>query len=89
MDVVSCLSESYVGLPTLCNTAGEWGKDLGINSQDLMRDVIKGMLLDRFDSAAVDTKFMGAEVCKRTVPMAMTNMRHRLTLQCTRLDHNG
>jgi hypothetical protein len=64
MDVVSCLSESYVGLPTLCNTAGEWAKDLGINSQDLMRDVIKGMLLDRFDSAAVDTKFMGAEVCK-------------------------
>ncbi|KAI9285358.1 TH1 protein [Umbelopsis sp. AD052] len=61
MDVVSCLSESYVGLPTLCNTAGEWANDLGINSQDLMRDVIKGMLLDRFDSAAVDTKFMGAE----------------------------
>jgi hypothetical protein len=62
MDVVSCLSESYVGLPTLCNTAGEWGNELGLNSQDLMRDVIKGMLLDRFDSAAVDTKFMGAEV---------------------------
>lgn len=62
MDVVSCLSESYVGLPTLCNTASEWGQELGINSKDLMRDVIKGMLIDRFDSAAVDTKFMGAEV---------------------------
>jgi negative elongation factor C/D len=62
MDVVSCLSESYVGLPTLCNTAGEWGQELGINSKDLMRDVIKGLLIDRFDSAAVDTKFMGAEV---------------------------
>ncbi|CAM0139852.1 unnamed protein product [Umbelopsis sp. WA50703] len=61
MDVVSCLSESYVGLPTLCNTAGEWGQELGINSKDLMRDVIKGLLIDRFDSAAVDTKFMGAE----------------------------
>lgn len=61
MDVVSCLSESYVGLPTLCNTASEWGQELGINSKDLMRDVIKGMLIDRFDSAAVDTKFMGAE----------------------------
>ncbi|KAG2175451.1 hypothetical protein INT43_001098 [Umbelopsis isabellina] len=61
MDVVSCLSESYVGLPTLCNTASEWGQELGINSKDLMRDVIKGMLIDRFDSTAVDTKFMGAE----------------------------
>jgi hypothetical protein len=86
MDVVSCLSESYVGLPTLCNIAGEWGNELGINSQDLMRNVIKGMLLERFDSAAVDTKFMGAEVTSQANESVTRHLRHTYSIHCHLLD---
>lgn len=86
MDVVSCLSESYVGLPTLCNTAGEWGNELGINSQNLMRDVIKGMLLERFDSAAVDTKFMGAEVTSQANESVTRHLQRTNSIHCHLLD---
>ncbi|KAI8371711.1 TH1 protein [Radiomyces spectabilis] len=61
MDAVSALSESYIGLPSMCNITAQAANSIGLQSQTIMRDAIREMLKERFDPKRCDALFMNSE----------------------------
>jgi len=67
--LVNALSSSYVGMPEMCNLMSGWARDFDIDPVDVMQEVLKEQLMDRFDPESVDSKFMAGSVKQLLLPM--------------------
>ncbi|KAG0208291.1 Negative elongation factor C/D [Mortierella sp. GBA30] len=57
LQVVNTLSNSYVGMPEMCNLMSEWSQEFDIDPIEVMQEVLKEKLMDRFDTVSVDETF--------------------------------
>lgn len=55
--LVNALSSSYVGVPEMCNLMSDWAREFDIDSVDVMQEVLKELLMERFDPESVDKEF--------------------------------
>ncbi|KAI8355169.1 TH1 protein [Blakeslea trispora] len=58
MDAVNLLSESYMGIPSMCNATAVSVDSIGLDSHAIMREAIRQQLTDRFDPQQCDNYFM-------------------------------
>lgn len=58
MDAVNLLSESYVGIPSMCNATAKSVDSIGLNSDEILRQAIRHQLKNRFDPQRCDEFFM-------------------------------
>ncbi|KAF9581862.1 Negative elongation factor C/D, partial [Lunasporangiospora selenospora] len=56
--LVNALSNSYVGMPEMCNLMSGWAVEFDIDPIEVMQEVLKEQLMERFDPASVDREFM-------------------------------
>ncbi|KAG0330133.1 Negative elongation factor C/D [Dissophora globulifera] len=56
--LVNALSTSYVGMPEMCNLMSGWAREFDIDPVDVMQEVLKEQLMERFDPESVDRDFM-------------------------------
>ncbi|KAF9115158.1 Negative elongation factor C/D [Mortierella sp. AM989] len=56
--LVNALSNSYVGMPEMCNLMSGWARDFDLDPVEIMQEVLKEQLMDRFDPESVDKDFM-------------------------------
>ncbi|KAG0043678.1 Negative elongation factor C/D [Gryganskiella cystojenkinii] len=56
--LVNALSSSYVGMPEMCNLMSGWAREFDIDPVEVMQEVLKEQLMDKFDPESVDAKFM-------------------------------
>ncbi|KAI8083817.1 TH1 protein [Thamnidium elegans] len=61
MDAVNLLSESYLGLPSMCNATSISVDSIGLNSHKILRKAIRQQLKNRFDPNRCDKYFMQLE----------------------------
>ncbi|RCH77718.1 Negative elongation factor C/D, partial [Rhizopus stolonifer] len=61
MDAVNMLSESYIGIPSMCNATAASVDSIGLSSDTIMRDAIRQQLKDRFNPQRCDEHFMQNE----------------------------
>lgn len=57
MDAVNMLSESYIGIPSMCNATAISVDSIGLNSDTILRKAIRQQLKDRFDPKRCDEYF--------------------------------
>lgn len=57
MDAVNMLSESYIGIPSMCNATAVSVDSIGLNSDKILRKAIRQQLKDRFDPKKCDEYF--------------------------------
>ncbi|KAG0184692.1 Negative elongation factor C/D [Apophysomyces sp. BC1034] len=57
-DAVNLLSDSYIGVPSMCNLTAESADFVGLDSQNILLSAIKQMLTQKFDSKRCDSVFM-------------------------------
>ncbi|KAG9069453.1 Negative elongation factor C/D [Linnemannia hyalina] len=55
--LVNALSSSYVGVPEMCNLMSDWAREFDIDPVDVMQEVLKEQLMERFDPESVDKEF--------------------------------
>lgn len=58
MDAVNLLSESYLGIPSMCNATSISVDSIGLNSHKILRKAIRQQLKNRFDPSRCDKYFM-------------------------------
>lgn len=58
MDAVNLLSESYIGIPSMCNATAKSVDSIGLNSDHILRKAIRHQLRNRFDPQRCDEFFM-------------------------------
>lgn len=58
MDAVNLLSESYIGIPSMCNATAVSVDSVGLNSDTILREAIRQQLKNRFDPVRCDQYFM-------------------------------
>ncbi|KAG9321281.1 hypothetical protein KVV02_000527 [Mortierella alpina] len=58
LQLVNSLSNSYVGMPEMCNLMSEWSLEFDIDPVEVIQDVLKEQLMERFDTESVDKSFM-------------------------------
>ncbi|KAI7904504.1 TH1 protein-domain-containing protein [Cokeromyces recurvatus] len=58
MDAVNLLSESYLGIPSMCNAIAESVNSIGLNKDLIMRRAIRTLLTERFDPQLHDEPLM-------------------------------
>ncbi|CEP14521.1 hypothetical protein [Parasitella parasitica] len=58
MDAVNLLSESYIGIPSMCNATAKSVDSIGLSSDTIMRKAIRHQLMNRFDPQRCDEFFM-------------------------------
>ncbi|KAG0000170.1 Negative elongation factor C/D [Entomortierella chlamydospora] len=56
--LVNALSNSYVGMPEMCNLMSGWARDFDLDPVEIMQEVLKEQLMERFDPESVDKDFM-------------------------------
>ncbi|KAF8930566.1 Negative elongation factor C/D [Dissophora ornata] len=56
--LVNALSTSYVGMPEMCNLMSGWAREFDIDPVEVMQEVLKEQLMERFDPESVDRDFM-------------------------------
>ncbi|KAG0225082.1 Negative elongation factor C/D [Actinomortierella wolfii] len=56
--LVNALSNSYVGMPEMCNLMSGWAREFDIDPVEVMQEVLKEQLMERFDPESVDRDFM-------------------------------
>ncbi|KAG0268670.1 Negative elongation factor C/D [Actinomortierella ambigua] len=56
--LVNALSNSYVGMPEMCNLMSGWAREFEIDPIEVMQEVLKEQLMERFDPESVDRDFM-------------------------------
>ncbi|KAL0091236.1 TH1 protein [Phycomyces blakesleeanus] len=61
MDAVTTLSESYVGIPSMCNVTAESAAAIGIDTTGIMQAALKTMLVKQFNPVVFDNFFMTSE----------------------------
>jgi hypothetical protein len=54
---VNLLSESYIGIPSMCNATATSVNSIGLNSDSILRQAIRKQLKSRFDPQRVDEFF--------------------------------
>lgn len=70
LQLVNSLSNSYVGMPEMCNLMSEWSLEFDIDPVEVIQDVLKEQLMERFDTESVDKSFMDGSVSMwRIVPV--------------------
>ena len=60
--LVNALSTSYVGMPEMCNLMSGWAREFDIDPVEVMQEVLKEQLMERFDPESVDRDFMSGAV---------------------------
>lgn len=58
MEAVNLLSESYIGIPSMCNATAVSVDSIGLSSQHIMKRAIRQQLKNRFDPKRCDDYFM-------------------------------
>jgi hypothetical protein len=58
MDAVNLLSESYIGIPSMCNATAKSVDSIGLSSDIILRKAIRHQLKNRFDPQRCDEFFM-------------------------------
>lgn len=58
MDAVNLLSESYIGIPSMCNATAKSVESIGLDSDHILRKAIRHQLRNRFDPQRCDEFFM-------------------------------
>lgn len=58
MEAVNLLSESYIGVPSMCNVTAKAVDSIGLDSDTILRQAIRQKLKDRFDPKLCDQVFM-------------------------------
>ncbi|KAF9947024.1 Negative elongation factor C/D [Mortierella alpina] len=58
LQLVNSLSNSYVGMPEMCNLMSEWSLEFDIDPVEVIQEVLKEQLMERFDTESVDKSFM-------------------------------
>ncbi|KAI9469072.1 MAG: TH1 protein, partial [Benjaminiella poitrasii] len=58
MDAVNLLSESYLGIPSMCNAIAQSVDSIGLDSDATMKRAIRKLLQERFDPQHHDESFM-------------------------------
>ncbi|KAF9977166.1 Negative elongation factor C/D [Actinomortierella ambigua] len=58
LQLVNALSNSYVGMPEMCNLMSGWAREFEIDPVEVMQEVLKEQLMERFDPESVDRDFM-------------------------------
>ncbi|KAI9010938.1 TH1 protein [Phycomyces nitens] len=61
MDAVTTLSESYVGIPSMCNVTAESAAAIGIDTTGIMQAALKTLLIKQFNPVVFDNFFMTSE----------------------------
>lgn len=61
MDAVNLLSESYLGIPSMCNATSVSIDSIGLNSDRILREAIRNQVKNRFDPERCDSFFMQIE----------------------------
>ncbi|KAF9915769.1 Negative elongation factor C/D [Lobosporangium transversale] len=56
--LVNALSNSYVGMPEMCNLMSGWAREFDLDPAEIMQEVLKEQLMERFDPESVDKDFM-------------------------------
>ncbi|KAI1318446.1 Negative elongation factor C/D [Mortierella claussenii] len=56
--LVNALSNSYVGMPEMCNLMSGWAREFDLDPTEIMQEVLKEELMERFDPESVDRDFM-------------------------------
>ncbi|KAF7725707.1 Negative elongation factor C/D [Apophysomyces ossiformis] len=57
-EAVNILSESYIGVPSMCNLTAESANFVGLNSQTILLNAVRQMLTQKFDPKRCDALFM-------------------------------
>jgi hypothetical protein len=55
---VNLLSESYIGIPSMCNATAASVNSIGLNSDNILRKAIRHQLKGRFNPQRVDEFFL-------------------------------
>lgn len=61
MDAVNLLSESYLGIPSMCNATAVSVDSIGLSSDTILRKAIRQQLKNRFDPKRCDQYFMHSD----------------------------
>jgi len=65
--LVNALSTSYVGVPEMCNVMAGWAREFDIDPVDVIQEVLKEQLMERFDPESVDREFTSGDNEFKTV----------------------
>ncbi|KAG0368208.1 TH1 protein [Gamsiella multidivaricata] len=55
LQLVNALYSSYVGMPEMCNLMSGWAREFDLDPVDIMQEVLKEQLMERFDPVAADS----------------------------------
>lgn len=82
MDAVNLLSESYIGIPSMCNATAVSVDSVGLNSDTILREAIRQQLKNRFDPVRCDQYFMqtDTETAPAWLEVLITDPQWRQTL---------
>jgi hypothetical protein len=80
MDAVNLLSESYIGIPSMCNATSTSMDSIGLNSDTILRRAIRHQLQDRFDPKRCDEFFDNQEMAPEWLEVLIQDVHWRQTL---------